>query len=201
MSQIGEIKKGVEIGRKNSQRYVWHACVDCGEEKWVQLRQGKPISLRCNSCAGHRKALKLGDSRRGNLSPSWKGGRFIDNKGYVTTWIHPNDFFYPMAMKNGYVQEHRLIIAKRLGRNLHRWETVHHKNGIRDDNRLENLELSTKSQHITDHHRGYKDGYIKGCQDGQSIAIKELKQQIKLLQWQIKELINSQKSNGLKGRY
>ena len=73
--------------------------------------------------------------------PNWKGGRYIDSHGYVQVRVAPNK----------YVREHRLVMERHLGRPLAKGECVHHRNGDKSDNQLENLELTTISRH-TKHH-------------------------------------------------
>lgn len=85
-----------------------------------------------------RKIKSRGISRRGQKAGYWKGGRYKDNaSGYI--WIYnPN---HPSCTKKGYVLEHRLAIEKFIGRYLRGNEIVHHKNKIKDDNRIKNLEI------------------------------------------------------------
>lgn len=138
MPLVGDIIRGSEIGKIYYRKYIWQTCPECEKEHWVALYKGQPRNKRCSSC------FRLW--RRGKNNPNWNGGRIIVG-GYVEIKLQPDDFFYPMALKDGYILEHRLVVAKSLNRNLHSWEVVHHKNGIRDDNRIENLELHSDMGH------------------------------------------------------
>ena len=73
---------------------------------------------------------------------NWKGGRTVHKAGYVMVRV-PD---HPRARRSPYVFEHILVAEELLGRYLEPGESVHHRNGIRDDNRPENLELWTTPQ-------------------------------------------------------
>jgi len=139
MPQLGEIKRGSEIGYKISNahhKYIWEACPICGKERWVYTGNS---GSKCYYC-GHKDA-------NGNGVGNWHGGYVKRKDGYIEVKIQPKNFFYPMANKKGYIFEHRLVMAKYLGRCLSDWEIVHHRNRIKDDNRIENLELVTDAGH------------------------------------------------------
>ena len=144
MPEIGEIKQRRALfkGKNNGyMKYIWQACPDCEKFRWIRVgKEGKPRTPRCYPCA-----QKL---RSGDKAYNWKGGRTKHN-GYTLVSLSKDDFFYSMANKSGYVYEHRLVVAKALGRCLQSWEKVHHKNSRRDDNRYpENLTLVLLGRHL-----------------------------------------------------
>jgi len=145
MISLGEIKCGKELGIKTYHYYIWRACIDCGKERWVRLVKGKPRSERCQPCNNIQTSIK-----RKQSSKTWGTGKTY-SYGYVVAKVEKDDFFYSMAKKGGFILEHRLIMARHLCRCLLPWEIVHHKNNIRDDNRIENLQLvSSQKVHIID---------------------------------------------------
>lgn len=96
------------------------------------------IVSRVMRAAGHRIERRIA---RGESHGSWKGGRTVSGEGYALVKVDRDDPLFPMAGRIGYVLEHRLVMARHIGRPLLKNETVHHINGKRADNRIENLQL------------------------------------------------------------
>ena len=82
---------------------------------------------------------------RGSKHHNWKNGRIIEN-GYVRLLIE-DDKYLPMCIRGRRVLEHGYVVARSLGRCLTGDEIVHHLNGIRGDNRLENLAIVNRNTH------------------------------------------------------
>lgn len=139
MSKIGQCNVCGETRKLEQNRKRCHPCA-------YQARKNR-LQHRCTSC---NKLLSLNSSsmlckscgRKAELSPNWKGG-VHNSSGYRLLRMpdHPNS-----QRSTGYVMEHVLVMTEHLGRPLLSGETVHHKNGVRHDNRIENLELWSTSQ-------------------------------------------------------
>lgn len=94
-----------------------------------------------------RKGKRMSDESKAKLSESrFKGGIGAKKKrtdGYISVYF-PD---HPLSNKDGYIMEHVLVMECAIGRHIKKDEVVHHKNGIRSDNRLSNLQLMTFREH------------------------------------------------------
>jgi len=110
--------------------------------------------------------------RGGPRHQEWKGGR-VNARGYIMVWCpdHPTCVRKSLRRKTKakYMMEHRLVMEAAIGRLLEDKEVVHHKNGDRADNRIENLELfSSNGAHLAKELKGRRpnwspEGYARMC--------------------------------------
>ncbi len=116
------------IQNKNEQ--ISNTCIDCG--KLIGFK-----SIRCGSCAQSIRIRPHGDK-----NPLWKGGRY-HTCGYVIAYSPSHQ----RANENGYVYEHILIWEKWNNKFLPKGWVIHHLNGIKDDNRITNLQALPNKKH------------------------------------------------------
>jgi hypothetical protein len=121
-------------------------CPVCGVDFFGRRKESRYCSMSCAAKDCCRRGLRSRwIQKRGEHSPNYKGK--TNNNGYV--YLHRPG--HPLADKQGYVAEHRLVMADHMGRPLSRLEFVHHKNRNRADNRIENLELVSGRDHMAEH--------------------------------------------------
>lgn len=116
--------------------------IHCEKKTLIERRvtDSRPRHFHDRSCAA--KQAKM-EGRIGRGSSVKLGDTQVNKGGYVLMFVGHDD---PMADKRGYCLQHRWVMAQILGRPLFQNENVHHKNGNRQDNRPQHLELWVKSQ-------------------------------------------------------
>ena len=125
-------------------------CLICGKEfKVFPCRQNsaKYCSCKCRyESKRGKKRPEHSEKMKGSNNPRYKGR--LNHSGYILIF-QPN---HPFRKMGRYIFEHRLIVEKHLNRYLKPTEAIHHINGIKTDNRIENLYLfSTRYSHSIYH--------------------------------------------------
>ena len=129
--------------RCNDKSFLIECKCGCGQiltraNKWYDIREY--VSLHHSNKGKHLNG--------GIRHPNWKGGIILDKDGY----LYERCEGHPRATRHGsYVYQHVLVMERYLGRYLGPNEQVHHINGCKTDNRIQNLQLMTSSEH-TKHH-------------------------------------------------
>lgn len=125
----GAAQKGVARTDKRA------TCQLCGKEFMQKIRR---VRRKCCSqrCAWALKSKTETGRWTGEKNPRWNGGKKHMKTGYVLRYVPGRQ----------HMLEHRIVMEQQIGRPLESHEEVHHKNGIRNDNRPDNLELWAKRQ-------------------------------------------------------
>lgn len=123
-------------------------CLSCQKQRTIiNTSVSKPYSKPCCSCATAKSHKDNPRIKRGENHYNWRGGINLNRLGYIIEYVGKDNDFYPMATNTGnkrfggYVLQHRLVMAKHLGRCLKSFEVVHHIDGNKQNNNINNLKL------------------------------------------------------------
>ena len=164
LDSIVDWKRHRVYERNRSQ--FWVTCGNCNQGRWVDrgaIQRSKNFTGLCLNCAS---SLVYEPPHSGQKNNSFTGSAMTSG-GYITLCVSAlsktdQQLATPMGQRNSRsprVLEHRLVMARHIGRSLTKDETVHHINGDKTDNRIENLRLYTGN-----HGRGH-DGFYQEYQE------------------------------------
>lgn len=164
--------------KPRSERKVKLICDDCGKETITTYANyntyTKKINFngetRCNRCSskisGRKNKGRISKTRgipqpnrRGKNSPTWKGGEYVASDGYKMVRVNSGTLNRKSGW-NQYQKEHVYLIEKELNRKLTKNEIVHHIDGNKLNNSLNNLWLCDHSKHRTAHQSLQEIGYL-----------------------------------------
>ena len=155
LGRVRGIKRPTLLGRKFSEKII---------NKIRDKSKGKHYSIRTEWKKGHTPEGSI-LFKKGGIP--WNKGKTFPERWHREKLLHQGKYWlifkpdHPYSDQKGYVREHRLVLEEFLGRYLSKDELVHHKNGIKTDNRIGNLEVMTRSQHIKMHHKKILDARWK----------------------------------------
>jgi len=168
---LGEEVLGVELGLKTHKEIlIWTKCPYCYCFKWTRRSVGHNDEFiahtRCKKCTS---LVSMKDSVH-KYYETWNS-----YKGYKSIFLPHSDPYSKMAATSSThgvcLPEHRYVMAKHMGRLLKFTESVHHINGIRCDNRIDNLELWEKCHPSGQRHKELTVDYLKSITKEQLFAI------------------------------
>jgi len=123
--------------RKLPRKIHPHQCLQCSKQFMGRYKDTKFCCWSCSTKWNWKHGFKGRPAHPELRKPTTSGG-------YVKLYS-PN---HPKADNDGYVLEHRLVMESSIGRYLDTSEIVHHRNGIKKDNRIENLTIVSKKHHL-----------------------------------------------------
>lgn len=164
--------------KRCSEKKILLKCDICGHEgqttyhnyMLAQDKNGHTGKTRCLKCACKQNGIKnigripynkgktLPPELKGENSKSWKGGRYIDAHGYVMIYVGG-----PSNIKtkwDAYKKEHVVVMEKHLQRKINRNENIHHIDGDKQNNKIENLQITTSKEHRDAHVSLQNIGYL-----------------------------------------
>lgn len=129
---------------KTCDNLIWPRGTYC-PKCWIKDKLFTPAVRAKLAEAGRNRSLALRKQIGLKLTKHKIGATIKDQQGYIQ-----------IKTEKGFVWEHRFLLEKHLGRKLLKTEIVHHINGVKHDNRIKNLEITTKQKHMSDHAKNWK---------------------------------------------